>query len=158
MKRIAIFPGSFDPITKGHENILQRALPLFDEIIIAIGKNSSKLNFYTLEQRETWIKQVFAKEPKVRVETYTGLTIEFCKKMNAKFILRGLRTSADFEFEKAIAQNNKIMSPEIETVFILPIPELSAINSTIVRDIVRNNGDGSPFVPDAIDLRLGARM
>jgi pantetheine-phosphate adenylyltransferase len=153
MKRIAIFPGSFDPITKGHENILQRALPLFDEIIIAIGKNSSKQNYFTLEQREKWIKQVFANQPKVRVETYTGLTIDFCKKMNAKFILRGLRTSADFEFEKAIAQNNNIMAPEIETVFILPIPELSAINSTIVRDIIRNGGDASPFVPTSIDLK-----
>jgi len=153
MKRIAIFPGSFDPITKGHENILQRALPLFDEIIIAIGKNSSKQSYFTLEQREKWIRQVFANEPKVRVETYTGLTVEFCKKMNAKFILRGLRTSADFEFEKSIAQNNNIMAPEIETVFILPIPELSAINSTIVRDIIRNNGDASPFVPKSIDLK-----
>lgn len=153
MKRIAIFPGSFDPITKGHVNILQRALPLFDEIIIAIGKNSSKQSFFTLEQRENWLKQVFANEAKVRVETYTGLTIDFCKKMNAKFILRGLRTSADFEFEKAIAQNNNMMAPEIETVFILPIPELSAINSTIVRDIIRNGGDASPFVPKGIDLK-----
>lgn len=158
MKRIAIFPGSFDPITKGHENILQRALPLFDEIIIAIGRNSSKQNFFTLEQREAWIRQVFAKEPRVRIESYTGLTIDFCRKMNAKFILRGLRTSADFEFEKAIAQNNKIMSPEIETIFILPVPELSAINSTIVRDIVRNNGNAAPFVPDGIDLKAGKRM
>lgn len=155
MKRTAIFPGSFDPITKGHENILQRALPLFDEIVVAIGRNSSKQSFFTLEQREKWIRQVFADEPKVRVETYTGLTIEFCKKMNAKFILRGLRTSADFEFEKAIAQNNKIMSPEIETIFILPVPELSAINSTIVRDIIRNNGDASPFVPESISLDEG---
>ena len=152
-KRIAIFPGSFDPITKGHENILHRALPLFDEIIVAIGKNSSKQNFFSLEQREAWIKQVFAKEPKVRVETYTGLTIEFCKKMNAQFILRGLRTSADFEFEKAIAQNNKVMAPGIETIFILPVPELSAINSTIVRDIIRNNGDASQFVPEGINLK-----
>ena|SRR6218665_1972185 len=152
MKRIAVFPGSFDPITKGHENILQRALPLFDEIIISIGKNSSKQSYFTLEQREKWIKQVFEGQPKVRVETYTGLTVDFCKKMNAKFILRGLRTSADFEFEKAIAQNNTIMAPEIETIFILPIPELSAINSTIVRDIVRNGGDASPFVPKSIDL------
>ncbi|MCC6838352.1 MAG: pantetheine-phosphate adenylyltransferase [Bacteroidia bacterium] len=152
-KRIAIFPGSFDPITKGHENILHRALPLFDEIIVAIGKNSSKQNFFSLEQREIWVKQVFAQEPKVRVETYTGLTIEFCKKMNAQFILRGLRTSADFEFEKAIAQNNKVMAPGIETIFILPVPELSAINSTIVRDIIRNNGDASRFVPEGIDLK-----
>ena len=153
MKRIALFPGSFDPITKGHENILLRALPLFDEIIIAIGKNSSKQSYFTIEQREKWIKQVFANEPKVRIETYTGLTIDFCKKMNARFILRGLRTSADFEFEKSIAQNNNVMAPEIETVFILPIPELSAINSTIVRDIIRNGGDASPFVPTGINLK-----
>ncbi len=152
-KRIAIFPGSFDPITKGHENILRRALPLFDEIIISIGKNSSKQNYFSLEQREKWIKQVFANEPKVRIESYTGLTIDFCKKVNAKFILRGLRTSADFEFEKSIAQNNKVMAPEIETIFILPIPEHSAINSTIVRDIIRNGGDASPFVPKEIDVK-----
>lgn len=152
-RRIAIFPGSFDPITKGHENILLRALPLFDEVIISIGKNSSKQSYFTLEQREKWIKQVFANEPKVRVETYTGLTIDFCKKMNADYILRGLRTSADFEFEKAIAQNNKVMAPEIETIFILPVSELSAINSTIVRDIIRNGGNAAPFVPEGIDLK-----
>ncbi len=152
MKRIALFPGSFDPITKGHENILRRALPLFDEIIIAIGKNGSKQNFFSLEQRENWIKQVFANEPKVIVATYTGLTINFCKERNANYILRGLRTSADFEFEKAIAQNNKIMAQEIETIFILPVPELSAINSTIVRDIIRNGGDVTPFVPEGIRI------
>jgi pantetheine-phosphate adenylyltransferase len=128
-------------------------LPLFDEIIIAIGKNSSKQSYFPIEQREEWIRQVFKDEPKVKVETYTGLTIEFCKKMNANFILRGLRTSADFEFEKAIAQNNTMMAPEIETVFILPVPELSHINSTIVRDIIRNNGDASPFVPTGIQVK-----
>lgn len=152
-KRIALFPGSFDPITKGHENILLRALPLFDEVIISIGINSNKQSYFTLEQREKWIRHVFANEPKVRVETYSGLTIDFCKKMNAGYILRGLRTSADFEFEKAIAQNNKVMAPEIETIFILPISELSAINSTIVRDIVRNGGNAAPFVPEGIDLK-----
>lgn len=153
-KRIAIFPGSFDPITKGHENILLRALPLFDEVIVSIGKNSSKQSYFSIEQREKWIKQVFGNEPKVRIETYTGLTIDFCKKMNAEYILRGLRTSADFEFEKAIAQNNKVMAPEIETIFILPVSELSAINSTIVRDIIRNGGNATPFVPAGIDLKM----
>ena len=153
-KRIAIFPGSFDPITKGHENIVYRALPLFDEIIISIGKNSSKQSYFSIEQRKKWIEQLFANQPKIRIETYTGLTVEFCKKMKAKYILRGLRTSADFEFEKAIAQNNHMMVPEIETVFILPIPELSAINSTIVRDIVRNGGDASAFVPEGINLKI----
>ncbi len=153
-KRIAIFPGSFDPITKGHENILLRALPLFDEVIIAIGKNSNKQNYFPLELREKWIRHVFKNEPKVRIETYSGLTIDFCKKMDAAYILRGLRTSADFEFEKAIAQNNKVMAPEIETVFILPVSELSAINSTIVRDIVRFGGNASPFVPEGVDLKF----
>ena len=152
MNRIALFPGSFDPITKGHENILKRALPLFDKIIIAIGVNSNKNYYFSLEQRIEWLKKVFENERNVEIETYTGLTVDFCKKMDAHYILRGLRTSADFEFEKAIAQNNKIMAQEIETVFILPIPELSAINSTIVRDIVRNNGDASPFVPKGIIL------
>ena len=153
-KRVAIFPGSFDPITIGHEDILKRVLPLFDEIIVAIGKNSSKQNYFELEQRKKWVEQVFKGQPNVRVETYTGLTVEFCKKVKANFIVRGLRTSADFEFEKAIAQNNKMMVPEVETVFILPVPELSAINSTIVRDIIRNGGDATRFVPKGINLKV----
>lgn len=152
MERIAVFPGSFDPITKGHENILRRALPLFDKVIVAIGKNNNKTNYFTVEQREKWAKQVFANEPKVSVEVFSGLTIEFCKKKKANYIIRGLRTSADFEFEKTIAQNNKIMADEIETIFILPVPELSAVNSTIVRDIIRNGGNASRFVPDCIKL------
>jgi len=152
MKRIAVFPGSFDPITKGHESIVKRALHLFDEIIIAIGKNSTKKPFYTLEQREEWIGKVFEGDDKVRVEKYEGLTIDFCKEQEAQFILRGLRSSADFEFERSIAQMNKSMASEIETVFILSTPELSAINSTIVRDIIKNGGDASQFVPDSISL------
>ena len=154
MTRTAIFPGSFDPITKGHENILRRALPLFDKVIVAIGKNSSKQNYFSIEQREKWVKQVFADEPKITVETYTGLTIEFCKKVKANYIIRGLRTSADFEFEKSIAQNNKIMADEIETIFILPVPELSAVSSTIVRDIIKNGGNALRFVPDGVDLKM----
>jgi pantetheine-phosphate adenylyltransferase len=153
-KRVAIFPGSFDPITIGHEDILKRVLPLFDEIIVAIGKNSSKQNYFELDQRKKWVEQVFKDLPNVRVETYTGLTVQYCKKVNASFIVRGLRTSADFEFEKAIAQNNKMMVPEVETIFILPVPELSAINSTIVRDIIRNGGDATRFVPKGINLKV----
>lgn len=107
-----------------------------------------------MEQRKKWVEQVFKGQPNVRVETYTGLTVEFCKKVKANFIVRGLRTSADFEFEKAIAQNNKMMVPEVETVFILPVPELSAINSTIVRDIIRNGGDATRFVPKGINLKV----
>ncbi|HET6226031.1 MAG TPA: pantetheine-phosphate adenylyltransferase [Bacteroidia bacterium] len=152
-KRIAIFPGSFDPITIGHEDILKRVLPLFDEVIVAIGKNSSKQSYFSLEQRKEWVEKVFKNQPKVKVDTYTGLTVSYCKKMKADFIVRGLRTSADFEFEKAIAQNNKMMVPEVETIFILPVPEFSAINSTIVRDIVRNGGDASRFVPKGINLK-----
>jgi len=152
-KRIAIFPGSFDPITIGHEDILKRVLPLFDEVIVAIGKNSSKQNYFPLEQRKAWVEKVFKNQPKVKVETYTGLTVAYCKKKKADFIVRGLRTSADFEFEKAIAQNNKMMVPEVETIFILPVPEFSAINSTIVRDIVRNGGDATRFVPKGVNLK-----
>lgn len=150
---IAVFPGSFDPFTKGHESIVRRVLPLFDNVIVAIGINSHKNYYFPLEKRKEWIRKVFADEKKVSVESFTGLTIDFCRKMNAKFIIRGLRTTTDLEFEKAIAQMNKTMANEIETLFILPTPELSAINSTIIRDIVRNGGDASPFVPAAIDLK-----
>lgn len=150
---IAVFPGSFDPITLGHESVIKRALPLFDSIIVAIGTNSGKTNLFPSEMREGWIKKVFAAEPKVKVANYSGLTIDFCKKVNANYILRGLRTSADFEFERGIAQMNKAMNDNIETIFILTTPELSAINSTIVRDIIKNGGDASQFVPKGVDLK-----
>lgn len=152
MKKIAIFPGSFDPFTRGHESLVRRVLPLFDELIVAIGVNSNKSYFFPLEKRQRWIEQTFADEPKVKVETFSGLTIDYCRKKGSQFIVRGLRTTADLEFEKAIAQMNKAMADEIETLFILPTPELSAINSTIIRDIVRNGGDASKFVPAAINL------
>lgn len=152
-KRIALFAGSFDPFTIGHESIARRALPLFDELVIAIGRNSNKTYMFSLEQRAEWIRKTFADEPKVRVEFFEGLTVNYCQKIGARFLLRGLRTSADFEFEKAIAQMNHALNNDIETIFILPLPEHSAINSTIIRDIVRNNGDASPFVPKAIDLK-----
>ncbi|WP_372745993.1 pantetheine-phosphate adenylyltransferase [Lutibacter sp.] len=148
MRRV-IFPGSFDPITLGHVDIINRALPLFDEIIIAIGINSDKTYMFSLEDRIRFIKEHYANEPKISVDTYTGLTIEFCKKINVDFILRGLRNPADFEFEKAIAQTNRKMS-SIETVFLLTSAKTSFISSSIVRDIYRYGGDISGFVPDSV--------
>lgn len=152
-KRIAVFPGSFDPITKGHENIVKRALPLFDEIIVAIGINSTKQYYFPLEKRMEFIGQTFTGEPKVKVKSYLGLTIDFCKQVGSSYILRGLRTSADFEFERGIAQMNKAMEDKIETIFILTTPELSAINSTIIRDILKHGGDASAFVPAGLRLK-----
>ncbi|MCK6639095.1 MAG: pantetheine-phosphate adenylyltransferase [Bacteroidia bacterium] len=154
MEKIAVFPGSFDPFTKGHESIVRRLLPLFDKIIVAIGVNSHKQYFFPLEKRKQWIEQTFKGDVRVSVDNFTGLTIDYCHKMNAKYIIRGLRTTTDLEFEKAIAQMNKSMADDIETLFILPTPELSAINSTIIRDIVRNGGDASRFVPEGINLKL----
>jgi pantetheine-phosphate adenylyltransferase len=151
--KIAVFPGSFDPFTKGHESIVLRALPLFDQIIIAIGINAEKKYMFPLEKRENWIRATFADLPNVRVENYTGLTVNYCRSVNANYILRGLRNTVDLEFEKGIAQLNKTLANEIETVFMMPTAELTAINSTIIRDIVRNGGDASAFVPAAIDLK-----
>ncbi len=151
-KRIAVFPGSFDPFTIGHEALVKRTLNLFDEIIIAVGVNSIKKYMFAEDKRTEWIKKVFKGEPKIRVTSFTGLTVEFCKKNNADYILRGVRTSNDFEFEKAIAQMNRTIS-DIETIFVMPLPEHSAINSTIIRDIVRNNGDASMFVPKGVQLK-----
>jgi pantetheine-phosphate adenylyltransferase len=150
-KRIAVFPGSFDPFTIGHEALVRRTINLFDEIIIAIGTNSNKHYMFSMEKRVEWIENVFTNEPKVLVKSFAGLTIEFCKQQKADFIIRGVRTSTDFEFEKAIAQMNRALST-IETIFIMPLPEHSAINSTIIRDIIRNNGDASMFVPKGVEI------
>jgi pantetheine-phosphate adenylyltransferase len=150
MSRIALFPGSFDPFTIGHESIVRRSLGLFDEVIVAVGQNSTKANLFKLEQRVAWINKVFSDTEKVSVASYSGLTVDYCKKVNAKFILRGLRTSADFGFERGIGQVNKALLPSVETVFILALPEHSAISSTIIRDIIRNGGDASQFVPNVI--------
>lgn len=152
MEKIAVFPGSFDPITVGHESVVKRALALFDKIIIAIGQNSEKKTYFTVDQRLDFIRTVFIEEPRVSVETYKGLTVEFCSKVNARYILRGLRTAADFEFERAIAQVNKAMQQEIESVFFLTLPEHTPINSTIVREILKNGGDISRFVPKGLKI------
>lgn len=152
MERVAIFPGSFDPFTVGHESIVKRALPLFDKIVIMIGYNTNKQSFFPVEKRKNWIRQVFKDEPKVEVESHEGLTVDFCKKVNARYILRGLRTSADFEYERAIAQINKKMLPQIESVFLLTMPEHTPVNSTIVRDIILHGGDASMFLPEALNM------
>ena len=148
--KIALFPGSFDPITKGHQDIIERATPLFDTIIVAIGSNSSKKYLYTLEERLQWIEETFSQNKKIEVATYTGLTIDYCKKVNANYILRGLRNTVDYNYEANIAKMNKAMQRNIETIFMLTSPNLSAINSNIVRDIINNNGDASQFIPEAI--------
>ncbi|OQX75955.1 MAG: pantetheine-phosphate adenylyltransferase [Bacteroidetes bacterium 4484_249] len=152
MKKTAIFPGSFDPITKGHESIIKRALPLFDELYVAIGINATKTDFFSVDQRVDWIKKVFENYPHVKVIEYSGLTVDLCKKLNANYILRGLRTSADFEFERSIGQINKNLFQGIETVFLLTLPEHTPINSSIIRDILRHGGNPSQFVPRQVDL------
>jgi len=150
MKR-AIFPGSFDPLTLGHHDIIMRGITVFDELIIAIGENADKKYMFTLEQRTQFIKDSFKEQPQIKVLTYTGLTVDFCKKVAAGYILRGLRNPADFEFEKAIAHTNRKLS-EIETVFLLTSSGKSYISSSIVRDVIRNNGDYTGLVPNAVRI------
>ncbi|MBK6962378.1 MAG: pantetheine-phosphate adenylyltransferase [Bacteroidales bacterium] len=152
MTKRAVFPGSFDPITKGHENIILRAIPLFDEIIVAVGLNIEKKGYFKVDDRINWIKDVFADSPKIKVESYSGLTVDFCRMVNATYILRGLRTSADFEFERTVGQVNKKLHPDIETIFLLTTPEYTSINSSIVRDVYKNGGDVRLFIPDAVKL------
>jgi pantetheine-phosphate adenylyltransferase len=153
MEKIAVFPGSFDPFTIGHFSIVNRALPLFDKIIIAIGYNSSKKSFISLENRKQLIRDVFEGNNKIKVDHYEGLTVDFCIRMNAKYLLRGLRTSADFEYERAIGQVNKAMRPELESVFLLTAPEYTPVNSTIVRDILLHKGNADKFLPPGVDIK-----
>ncbi len=152
MDKIAVFPGSFDPFTVGHESIVTRALPLFDRVIIAVGENAEKKNLFTIEARMNMISRVFEGESRVVVTRYSGLTVEFCRSHGARYILRGLRTAADFEYERAMGHMNWKMAPEIDTVFLLTSTEHTPINSTIVRDIIKNGGDASMFVPAVISI------
>jgi pantetheine-phosphate adenylyltransferase len=151
MEKIALFPGSFDPLTVGHESIIRRAFPLFDKVVIAIGQNINKDGTFTLEQRMRWIREVFDGEPRVIVDHYEGLTIDYCRKIDARYILRGLRTTSDFEYEWSIAQLNKAMFPELETVFLLTLPQFIHVNSSIVRDIIKHGGDAAMFLPEKIN-------
>ena len=153
MEKISVFAGSFDPFTIGHESIVRRGFTLFDRIIVAIGYNANKKGFFPLEERLKWIKQVFENDKQVSVDFYEGLTIDFCKKVNAQYLLRGIRTSADFEYERSIAQVNKAMAPEVESVFLLTSPEYTPVTSSLVRDIILHGGDASKFLPNSTDLK-----
>lgn len=146
--KTAVFAGSFDPITRGHEDIVMKAMPLFDEVIIAIGVNIDKKYAFPLEQRMEWIKNTFAECPKVKVISYQGLTVDLCKKMKAGFIIRGLRNTTDFEYESIVAEANKKLAPDIETVFFLSDPSLRCVSSTVVRDLFKNGADLSDFIPE----------
>ena len=150
---IAVFPGSFDPFTLGHESIVLRSLPLFDKVIIGIGSNTNKKAFFSVEQRLEMIRELFAENSKIEVIYYEDLTTDFCKRVGAKYMLRGLRTSSDFEYEKVIAQVNQAMLPEVESLFMLTLPEHTAINSSVVREILQYGGDVSKFVPKGINLQ-----
>lgn len=150
MQRICLFPGTFDPVTLGHTDIIDRALPLFDELIIGIGINSGKVPMFSVEQRVEWIQEIYKDEPKIRVTSYEGLTVTFCRQVNARFILRGIRYVSDFEYEKAIADINRKMDPEVETIFLTCSPEFSTIASTLVRDVIRHGGDAAQFLPEPV--------
>lgn len=151
MKKTAVFPGSFDPVTIGHIDIINRGLPLFDKMIIGIGINSQKKYLFPLEKRIAWLQKIFEFEPKIEVRSYSGLTVSFCELNQAGFILRGIRSSGDFEFERAVSQTNRVLSRNIETIFILANPSLASVSSSIVRDVIVNGGDPSPFIPEEIE-------
>lgn len=149
-QKIVVFPGSFDPITQGHIDLVQRAIPLFDKVIIAIGINSQKQALFSLDQRLFWLRRAFADQPKVEIDHFVGLTVNFCKAKNAQYLLRGLRNASDFDYEKTISQLNSIIGEGLETVFYISKPEYSHVSSTIVREIIKGGGDVHAFVPDFI--------
>lgn len=150
MSRICLFPGTFDPVTLGHVDIINRSLDLFDKIIIGIGHNANKTAMYSSEQRLLWVNDIYKNEPRVSGVVYEGLTVECCKKVNARFILRGIRYVSDFEYEKAIADMNRSLDASIETIFLTCLPKFTSVASTLVRDVIRNGGDVSQFLPAAV--------
>jgi pantetheine-phosphate adenylyltransferase len=152
MPKTALFPGSFDPFTLGHEDIVRRALPLFDELYIGIGENQGKRYQFTLEERVRMVESFYADEPRIHVVPYRGLTVDFARQLGVDFLLRGIRNPSDFEFEKAIAQANRQLVPELDTVFLLTTARYAYISSSIVRDVLRHHGDASVFLPDGLQL------
>ncbi len=157
MARICLFPGTFDPLTLGHADIIDRALPLFDKIIVGVGLNASKVPMFSAEQRVEWVNEMYRNEEKVEGVVYEGLTIDFCKKVNARFILRGIRYVSDFEYEKTIADANRTLDKSIETIFLTGEPKYTSVASTIVRDIIRNGGNAKPFIPEVVYQSLLAK-
>jgi len=156
MQRICLFPGTFDPITLGHVDIITRALPLFDRIIVAFGINAGKAPMFSAAQRQLWIEEIFKDEPRVSGAVYEGLTVDYCSEIGARFILRGIRYVSDFEYEKTIADANRAMDPGLETIFLTGEPKYTSVASTIVRDILRNGGNASPFIPEIVQRSLKA--
>ena len=150
MKRICLFPGTFDPVTLGHTDIINRAMPLFDKIVIGIGRNVNKVPMYSEEQRLAWLKEIYKDDPRVDALVYEGLTADCCKKINANYILRGIRYVSDFEYEKAIADMNRSLDPLVETIFLTCLPQYTSVASTLVRDVIRNGGNVSQFLPEVV--------
>ena len=150
--KIAVFPGSFDPITVGHVDLVKRFLPLFDKVIVAVGVNTQKKYLFTLEERLAWLEKVFESEPKVEVDSFQNLTAHYCNRIGARYLIRGLRNSSDFDYEKTISQLNDIVGEGLETLFFISRPEYSHISSTIVREIIKGGGDASPFIPKELKI------
>ncbi|MBQ1191376.1 MAG: pantetheine-phosphate adenylyltransferase [Bacteroidales bacterium] len=153
-KKIALFPGSFDPITKGHKSIVERALPMFDKIVVAVGTNTAKNSVFPLEKRIEWIEKTFAQYDNVEVVTFNSLTVDFCREIGAKYILRGLRNSTDFQYERNIARINQELDSEIETIFLMTKPDDAAISSSLVREILSFGRDVSQFIPEEIEISI----
>jgi pantetheine-phosphate adenylyltransferase len=158
MERIALFPGTFDPVTLGHLDIIKRALPLFDKLVIGIGTNISKVPMFSNEQRLKWFDEIFANEPRIQTIVYEGLTVDCCRKVGATYIVRGIRYVNDFEYEKAIADMNRSLQGHVDTVFLTCLPEFTSVASTLVRDVLRNGGDVSKFLPEAVVKSLANKI